>query len=129
MEELMLIPEPNPLKSGVMSRAHELRAEGYDPSEALKQAWSEANGDDDDDANEFMLTTNPPADDNVDSEGVAIIGLGLAYIAWCWYESVRLNRPWTWTPWKKTILSRRFAESRFMPHSKQKQEWFQTSVT
>lgn len=107
---------PDSTKSEVMSRAGELRAEGYDKSTALSMAWTDILGDDydDDDEDDYPVTkrrkSNPKAEDS--GIGViALVGVG-AYLLWCFMASVKKGLPWSFTPWKTVPISRRIATPR-----------------
>jgi len=110
---------PDPLKSAVMSRAGELRSEGYDPGDALSMAWQEIEGDGADAGGDYDLmaesrprrrprASNPTEPDS----GLGLILLlGLAgYLAWCFFTSSYKGLPWSWAPWKS--ISRRLPVAR-----------------
>lgn len=127
MESLQLIESnPDPVRSAVMSRAGELRAEGYDKSDALATAWDDILGEDygleDEDEDIYpdeilakKPTTrrgNPMTTSNPDG-GIGLLALvgGLSYLLWCAIAYKR-NGAWTWTPWKTEPVGRRIAPTR-----------------
>ena len=118
MELIEANANPDPMKSEVMSRAGELRSEGYDKSTALSMAWDEIGDlDDEEDELEFdeiipqsRKRRNPKAEDS--GIGViALVGVG-AYLLWCFMASVKKGLPWSFTPWKTVPISRRIATPR-----------------
>ena len=120
MESLELVElNPDTTRSAVMERAGELRAEGYDASEALSMAWREVAGDGADAGEDYDLmaearprprprASNPTGPDS----GLGLILLlGLAgYLAWCFFTSSYKGLPWSWAPWKS--ISRRLPVAR-----------------
>ena len=125
MQNLELIEAPNPdVRSEVMSRAGELRSQGYDASDALSMAWSELEGDGADAGEDYdlMLETRPkgrrPRASNPSSEtsivGVVLIVGALAYFGACVYQWSK-TKTWSWTPWKTTVpVSRRLPIARIV---------------
>jgi len=116
MTGLELVVNPDPVKSEVMTRAGELRDEGYDRSEALSMAWDDILGDDygeddEDDAIDLDLipqsrkrrrrnmTENPIEGLSV---GTVLLVASVAYVIWCGVKSGQMGA-WTWTPWKASI--------------------------
>ena len=112
MELIEANANPDPMKSEVMSRAGELRSQGYDKSTALSMAWTDILGDDDyeDDDEEDDLypvkkrrKSNPTAESSLPTIGIAAAG----YLLWCFMASVAKGLPWTFRPWKTAPVGRR----------------------
>jgi hypothetical protein len=109
---------PDPLKSAVMSRASDLRDEGYSKSDALSMAWEDVLGEDydeeedeiydfDDIMNQKTKTRrrNTMTEVNPDSGGIGLmllLGVG-GYLVWCYFTSKYKGLPWSWTPWKLPV--------------------------
>lgn len=95
------------LQSAVMTRAAELRDEGYDASEALSQAWDEVSGDgadgEDFELVEFKPRRRRSAADNPIVGGSLLLVLAGAYLAWCFFASTYKGLPWSWTPWRQPV--------------------------
>ncbi len=103
MKEYLSLNPVDETKSMVMSRAGELRAEGYDSSEALSQAWAESRGE-----NPFipypygeggMIMPNPKRRKRNPSPKVNLMTLLLVGgLSWVIYRRVK-DQKW---PWQKT---------------------------
>lgn len=120
MDALELVEfNPDPMKSEVMSRAAELRGEGYNKSDALSMAWEdilgEDYGEDEDEVYDFdeimnvktktrrrntMTQSNPDGGIGL----LALVGAG-AYLLWCAYHYSK-TKVWSWTPWRTQPISR-----------------------
>jgi hypothetical protein len=109
MQELLLLENPgSDIRSEVMSRAGELRSEGYDASEALSQAWSEAKGEDNPD-DDYLEVLPEKRRSKVEFQPSAFSWLlllaGAGYLGWCAYIKSKTGS-WNWQPWKPTATSR-----------------------
>lgn len=107
---------PDPVKSEVMSRAGELRSEGYDKSTALSMAWDDILGDDyedEDDSFEVLpqsrRRSNPTSESSLPTIGIAAL---VGYLFWCFFTSTYKGLPWSFTPWKTVPISRRITAPR-----------------
>lgn len=113
---------PDPVKSEVMTRAAELRDEGYNRSDALSMAWDDILSDDyaEEDEDEFdyddIIGINKPTRrktmdnpmDEISAGAVMLIG-GLGFLLWCTIAWKR-SGIWSWQPWNTAaVVQKRLA--------------------
>lgn len=114
---------PNPDKSEVMSRAAELRDEGFDKSDALSLAWEDILGEDyglDEDDEELEVDellpqsrrrSNPSESADTMGIGAMLLIGSVGYFLWCAFKYSQ-TKVWSWQPWKTIPISRRITAPR-----------------